>query len=171
MAFSEHLLDSSEIVLKGGVGGYSAKSSSGYSGYLGASVIGKKHTLHFRFLGAAEGNPTSSPAESFKDLGILYGRYAAFDKVRLTGMVGLGFLSGLRRGKFLYTDSPGYIQLMESTILHHYKEVSFRTLGIPLEGDISFRITPRFNLAMCLTSNINTEISYLGFSLNLEIIN
>src|SRR3989339_1008688 len=179
ISFSHSFFDSSSFCVKGGLGGYFSKSSTGYSGYLSASILNKKHSFTFRYIGAKEEDgtgiletPPKLPLESFRDVGLLYGKWFKSERGEVSGMIGLGLFTGIKRGGFLYADPPiaGPFTVPNSPT-SHFDEMAIKTLGVPLEGNLSFPIGSHIGLGIGIASNLNTKLSYLSGFLSLEVKN
>jgi hypothetical protein len=99
------------------------------------------------------------PSESVWDLGVLYGRFAKTSDGFASVSAGVSYVGGVRRGKFL--SSSGWIS--------NYEKLTFRTIGIPLEGQLFWTPTSFVGIGIYGFANMNLEKSFFGGLLCIQI--
>lgn len=98
-----------------------------------------------------------SPEESVWDIGILYGIIAkgSYGSASISG--GVSLVGGIRRGKPL----PGSS--------YRYEELSFKTVGIPIEAQLFFTPFSFLGVGFYGFANLNLEKSFWGALLCLQV--
>lgn len=100
------------------------------------------------------------PEENFWDVGILYGKNFKSKYLITSLSIGIGFVSGIRRGRYLYTE---YHWLGE---IRHYEKLPFYTAGIPIEAQISWIPTSFWGMGITAFANLNRRNSVVGILLS-----
>lgn len=140
-----------------------------------------KHLISVRFvhskpigLGFGGGD---EPDERAREIGVLYGR-ASQNTIGLASFsVGLGRVTGVRRGKLLRRVDEGcwwgfgFGGCDDSYNI--YEERTFDTIAIPVEAQLlwmpTFRIRAPLGIGLHGFANLNPELSYWGMSLCLSL--
>jgi len=144
----------------GGIG------SIGGSGILMLSYRSEPHVVTARVAATVENTGGSEPGESVLDIGLLYGGrlQATSDWFLLSGSIGVAFVSverpelvGFNRGCISFCDS-GPI----------YDENTTATVGLPVQVRLAAQ-GGVFGLGVVLFGNVNSEQSFAGAGLILQI--
>lgn len=152
-----------------GIGTYN--SENGYDKYASEFCVKllKGNTLYtFRAMGVWE--PTlfgPNVTENFSGLGLLIGTVIS-DKYFHVGISGgLGYISGVMRGKLLYTEpSTGFFDFRD---LRHFEKVDFFSPSIPLQIDLLLKPLNHFGLGVTLFADINFKRTVKGITFKIGL--
>jgi len=99
-----------------------------------------------------------SPPETAWEIGALYGGMVASSLGFASLSAGVSLVGGVRRGRVLF--ERGGAWSFES--FTDYEEVTFHTVGFPLDARLVWTPTPYFGVGLKGFANLNSEDPYLG---------
>ena len=147
---------------EGGMGGFqSVAAIDGFTVTLGAAYQYGNYIFRGRYMHHDEFNMFGpDPSENFHELGLLAGKTFYSKYLSLDVSAGLGIISGIRRGDFLYMEeSSGWFDFSDP---RHYEKDLFFLPAIPLSIDASFKPVPYLGIGLSLYGNLNPSRPLCG---------
>ncbi|MDY0017816.1 MAG: hypothetical protein RBS89_08255 [Candidatus Delongbacteria bacterium] len=95
------------------------------------------------------------PNDEVWELGLLYGLRSINGKVSVSFLAGLSYTGGIYKGDRLDND--------------YYEELTFETVGLPLEVQCDAKLSDYFGFSITFYADINTEKIYGGVNLAILI--
>ena len=129
----------------------------------------KGNTLYtFRAMGVWE--PTlfnSNVTDNFSGLGLLIGTVMSDNYIQVEISGGLGYISGVMRGKLLYTDpSTGMFDIWDH---RHFEKVEFFSPSIPIQIDLLLKPLSHFGFGVSLFADINLRRTVKGITFKIGL--
>lgn len=102
-----------------------------------------------------------SPTPELKawEYAALYGYHSGKGPVSLSYMAGISYTGGIARGT----------KINDSINDDRYNEITYGTIGLPLEIEVDLNALRPFGLGFSLFCDINSENNLIGFSFNILI--
>jgi hypothetical protein len=170
-AITSQLLEKEDDKFWGEVGVGMYNTDGGYDKYASDFCVKllKKNTLYtFRVNGIWE--PTlfnSNVTDNFSGMGLLIGTVMSDDYVQVAISGGLGYISGVMRGKLLYTDPPnGFFDITDG---RHFEKVEFFAPSIPLQIDFLLKPSSHFGFGVSLFADLNFKRTIKGITFKIGL--
>jgi hypothetical protein len=160
------------LILKGGVGTFnSLKSDGGFAINVGLHVpFTQNQQIKLGYTAYDEYIIFTIPDLKFNELNLMYGRSLSYKYAKLTGYIGVSYLTGSLRGEFIEETSsesegmgPGWF----GTSI--YEEEPFKTFGVPIEFEVSFFPEHYLGFGTALMFNLNPKNSMACLALRIEL--
>jgi len=102
-----------------------------------------------------------SPTPELKawEYAVLYGYNSVKGILNISYMAGISYTGGIARGT----------KITDSTDDDHYNEITYGTIGIPLEIEVDLNALRPFGLGFAFFCDINSENNLIGFNFNILI--
>jgi hypothetical protein len=160
------------FVFEGGGGTFNSnKQISGLSLNLGLKIIPTESSIYkLRLNFHDEFILFTNPSVNFNEFNALYGKQFSDNYFRLTAYVGVGICSGALRGDIIpsssgSSDTMGFGWIVST----NHELIPFKTLGIPLEFELSLFPKHLLGIGISINANLNKVNSIYGVSVKLEI--
>ena len=120
--------------------------------------VWKKNIIVLRNFKIIESDPILgdiNPHEKISDFGILYGRTLDAGRVVLSGSAGISYVTGVLRGKFIYSTGNFFGS-------SNYEEIKFSSIGFPIQGELFIGAARNINFGIIGFANINSKNNFNG---------
>lgn len=127
--------------------------------------VSHKNTLFkFRYEYMDEAMPMGArPIEFSKNYALMIGKIKGNEFVQVSATAGLGLLTGVARGEFIYS-KPGFIFGTD-----YYEEKKINSICLPFELDCAFKPLPVIALGASITGDLNPKQSTIGMLVKVGI--
>jgi len=131
------------------------------AGTVGITKMRGHNLFSVRWLGTAEADGTLAeypkPLQYAKDLSVMMGKVYQSRIVRANVSMGVGYVYGLKRGKWLGGEGN-----------YNCEKLLYSTIGLPLEAQLTLKRNGQAT-ALSLYANLNSQQSFVGLMLCLQI--
>jgi len=138
--------------------------STGISANLSAFFQYGSQVFGVRYAGHLELNSllSAKPVDGLGEISLLYGTSAEWSHGFVSLAAGLGYVEGIRRGKYLYTE-PG---LFGGNV---HEEIRYKTVGIPVDVQLSWTPFPVIGFGVNGFALLNTQRPLAGAAFCIQI--
>ncbi|MFA7123003.1 MAG: hypothetical protein WC212_03115 [Candidatus Delongbacteria bacterium] len=101
------------------------------------------------------------PDDEVWELGLLYGGHSTKGKVSVSYLAGISYTGGIYKGDLLGSDM----------LNDYYEEITFETVGIPLEVQLDINVLKFIGFSVTLFADINPDKIYGGVNFSILVGN